>query len=79
MHTASAAYLGYTSVDACWDPQQTEKKLVPKALSPPTISEHVPRAHLKANQELSFLHIPKTARTLPCTMAACMHPYLTRI
>jgi len=36
VHTASAAYLGYTSVDACWDPQQTEKELVPKALSLPT-------------------------------------------
>ena len=49
VHTASAAYLGYTSVDACWDPQQTEKGLLPKALSPPTISEDVPLAHLKAN------------------------------
>ena len=65
VHTASAAYLGYTSVDACWDPQQTEKELVPKALSLPTISEHMPLAHLKADQELSFLHIPKTARTRP--------------
>ena len=65
VHTASAAYLGYTSVDACWDPQQTEKELLPKALSLPTISEHVPLAHLKADQGLSFCHIPKTARTRP--------------
>ena len=47
------------------EPHEAEKHLLPTASDLHSVSGHVPIARLEANQQLSFVHIPKTVKCCP--------------